>query len=193
MLIPRLPDMRIEPTTTRQTEAHPTSSYRNSYSNMTFNIDMWHVTLSTILLQWASAWQNKMTCVSSKDSDQPVHPPSLTRIFAVRMKKPGSLAIHEAHSKDSDWDWMAANYIVNMYINIRCQYCMFILVIYHTTLFITAVYNNYYVIVPMERASLDIAISNVKFEHETWVSFQWRLNLCLTRAFSSLYESWSPH
>ena len=41
---------------------------------------------------------------------------------------------------------------------------MFIL--FHTTLFITAVYCNYYVIVPMGRENLDIAISNVKFE--TW-------------------------
>ena len=30
---------------------------------------------------------NKMTCASSKDSDQPGHPPSLIRVFAVRMKK----------------------------------------------------------------------------------------------------------
>ena len=30
---------------------------------------------------------NKMTCVPSKDSDQPGHPPSLIGVFAVRMKK----------------------------------------------------------------------------------------------------------
>ena len=30
---------------------------------------------------------NKMTCAPSKDSDQPGHPPSLIRVFAVRMKK----------------------------------------------------------------------------------------------------------
>ena len=30
---------------------------------------------------------NKMTCVPSEDSDQPGHPPSLIRVFAVRMKK----------------------------------------------------------------------------------------------------------
>ena len=28
-----------------------------------------------------------MTCAPSKDSDQPGHPPSLIRVFAVRMKK----------------------------------------------------------------------------------------------------------
>ena len=30
---------------------------------------------------------NKMTCVPSEDSDQPGHPPSLIRVFAVSMKK----------------------------------------------------------------------------------------------------------
>ena len=34
---------------------------------------------------------NKMTCAPSEDSDQPVHLPSLMRIFAVRMKKHGPL------------------------------------------------------------------------------------------------------
>ena len=29
----------------------------------------------------------KITCVPSEDSDQPRHPPSLIRVFAVRMKK----------------------------------------------------------------------------------------------------------
>ena len=30
---------------------------------------------------------NKMACAASEDSDQPGHPPSLIRVFAVRMKK----------------------------------------------------------------------------------------------------------
>ena len=30
---------------------------------------------------------NYMACAPSEDSDQPVHPPSLIRVFAVRMKK----------------------------------------------------------------------------------------------------------
>ena len=30
---------------------------------------------------------NKMACAPSEDSDQPGHPPSLIRVFAVRMKK----------------------------------------------------------------------------------------------------------
>ena len=34
----------------------------------------------------------KMICAPSKDSDQPGHPPSLIRVFAVRMKKPWVLS-----------------------------------------------------------------------------------------------------
>ena len=37
----------------------------------------------------------------NKDSDQPAHPSSLS-VFAVRMKKPGSLATHLAHSEYSN-------------------------------------------------------------------------------------------
>ena len=33
-------------------------------------------------------------CAPSEDSDQPGHPPSLIRVFAVRMKNLGSLATH---------------------------------------------------------------------------------------------------
>ena len=37
---------------------------------------------------WAATWQNQQCgCVPSEVSDQPGHPPSLIRVFAVRMKK----------------------------------------------------------------------------------------------------------
>ena len=37
---------------------------------------------------WATAWQNQQSdCAPSEDSYQPGHPPSLIRVFAVRMKK----------------------------------------------------------------------------------------------------------
>ena len=37
---------------------------------------------------WATTWQNQQNdCAPSKDSDHPGHPPSLIRVFAVRMKK----------------------------------------------------------------------------------------------------------
>ena len=36
---------------------------------------------------WAATWQHKQNgCAPSEDSDQPGHPPSLIRVFAVRMK-----------------------------------------------------------------------------------------------------------
>ena len=38
--------------------------------------------------KWATSWQNQQSdCAPSEDSDQPEHPPSLIRVFAVRMKK----------------------------------------------------------------------------------------------------------
>ena len=41
----------------------------------------------------AATWQKQQTeCVSSEDSDQPGHPPSLISVFAVRMKNPWVLS-----------------------------------------------------------------------------------------------------
>ena len=48
---------------------------------------------------WAASWQND--CAPSEDSGQPGHPPNLIRVFAVRMKKLGSIATVWAHSEDS--------------------------------------------------------------------------------------------
>ena len=48
---------------------------------------------------------NQMACASSEDSDQPGHPPSLIRVFAVRMKKAWVLSYPlSAHGRLwSDW------------------------------------------------------------------------------------------
>ena len=44
--------------------------------------------ISTAETIWAKTRQNQHSeCVPSEDSDQPGHPPSLIRVFAVRMKK----------------------------------------------------------------------------------------------------------
>ena len=52
--------------------------------------------------RWAAAGQNhKMTCASSEDSDQPGHPPSLIRVFAVHTKKHLVLGHPSAYSDDS--------------------------------------------------------------------------------------------
>ena len=43
---------------------------------------------SHVIQIWAATWQNQENeCAPSEDSDQPGHPPSLIRVFAVRMKK----------------------------------------------------------------------------------------------------------
>ena len=48
---------------------------------------------------------NGMACVPSEDSDQPGHPPSLIRVFAVRMKKPWVL-IYPLNAQQRLWsDW----------------------------------------------------------------------------------------
>ena len=52
---------------------------------------------------WAIIWKKKKNeCAPSEDPDQPGHPPSLIRVFAVRIKKAWTLATHWAHSEDSD-------------------------------------------------------------------------------------------
>ena len=52
------------------------------------------------LTTWAATWQNQQNeRAPSEDSDQPRHPPSLIRVFAVRMKKLGSLSIHWTPAK----------------------------------------------------------------------------------------------
>ena len=43
---------------------------------------------TSIQMIWAATWQNQQSeCAPSEDSDQPRHPPSLIRVFAVRVQK----------------------------------------------------------------------------------------------------------
>ena len=52
---------------------------------------------------WAATWQNQQSDFApSEDSDQPWHPPSLIRVFAVRMKKALVLSYPLSASEDSD-------------------------------------------------------------------------------------------
>ena len=70
---------------------------------MLLTIGFWNRKFSKVFVIWAATWQNqKNECAPSEDSDQPGHPPSLTRFFAVCMNKPWVLSYHWAHSKDSD-------------------------------------------------------------------------------------------
>ena len=48
---------------------------------------------------------NKMTCAPSEDSDQPGHPPSLIRVFAVRMKKAWVLSYPMSAQRRLWSDW----------------------------------------------------------------------------------------
>ena len=45
---------------------------------------------------------NKVACAPSEDSDQPENPPSLIRVFPVRMKKPWVLSYPLSANEDSD-------------------------------------------------------------------------------------------
>ena len=51
---------------------------------------------------------NKMACAPSKDSDQPGHPPSLIRVFAVRLKKARILSYPLSAQRRLWSDWANA-------------------------------------------------------------------------------------
>ena len=58
---------------------------------------------------WAATWQNKQSdCAPSEDSDQPGHPPSLIRVFAVRMKKAWVLSYPLSAQRRLWSDWADA-------------------------------------------------------------------------------------
>ena len=61
----------------------------NRFQKLATMIFFNHWILIPILsFEWAATWQNQQSgCVPSEASDQPGHPPSLIRVFAVRMKK----------------------------------------------------------------------------------------------------------
>ena len=58
---------------------------------------------------WAASWQNQQCgCAPSEDSDQPGHPPSLIRVFAVRMKKAWVLSYPLSAQRRLWLDWADA-------------------------------------------------------------------------------------
>ena len=58
---------------------------------------------------WAVTWQNQQSdCEPSEDSDQPGHPPSLIRVFAVRMKKAWVLSYPLSTQRRVWSDWADA-------------------------------------------------------------------------------------
>ena len=66
-------------------------------------------------LKWAASWQNQQCgCASSEDSDQPGHPPSLIRVFAVRMKKTWVLSYPLSAQRRLCSDWVDAQADLNL-------------------------------------------------------------------------------
>ena len=64
---------------------------------------------STVKAIWAATWQNQQSdCAPSEDSDQPGHPPSLIRVFAVRMKKAWVLSYPLSAQRRLWSDWANA-------------------------------------------------------------------------------------
>ena len=63
-----------------------------------------------------------MACAPSEDSDQPGHPPSLIRIFAVRMKKAWVLSYPLSTHRRLRSDWVVAQ----ADLSLRWAHCHFI-------------------------------------------------------------------
>ena len=73
--------------------------------------------------RWAASWQNKQCgCAPSKDSDQPGHPPSLIRVFAVRMKKAWGLSYPLSPQQRFWSDWADAQ----AYLSLRWAHTHFV-------------------------------------------------------------------
>ena len=62
------------------------TSYFDNFLYMVETLEPYRATRSTCDI-WAATWQNQQSdCAPSEDSDQPGHPPSPIRVFAVRSK-----------------------------------------------------------------------------------------------------------
>ena len=65
--------------------------------------------LELLICNWAASWQNQQCgCAPSEDLDQPGHPPSLIRVFAVRMKKAWVLSYPFSAQRRLWSDWADA-------------------------------------------------------------------------------------
>ena len=78
-------------------------------------------------VNWAATWQNQQSqCAPSEDSDQPGHPPNLTRVFAVRMKKAWVLNFPVSAQRTlwSDWAlslrWAHSHFVVFVMSRLNC-------------------------------------------------------------------------
>ena len=69
---------------------------------------------------------NKMVCAPSEDSDQPGHPPSLIRVFTVRMKKASLLKYLMSAQRRlwSDWADAQADLSLRWAYRSFCWFCL---------------------------------------------------------------------
>ena len=73
-------------------------------------------------LIWAASWQNQQCgCAPSEDSNQPGHPPSLIRVFAVRMRKTRVLSYPLSAQRRLWPDWVDAQ----ADLSLRCAHTHF--------------------------------------------------------------------
>ena len=85
-----------------------------------------------------------MTCAPSEDSDQPGHPPSLIRVFAVRMKKAWVLSypLNAQRRLWSDWADAQAD-LSSLGTQSFCWFCLEAEVLYHPIIKTPLVLNKY--------------------------------------------------
>ena len=76
------------------------------------------------LITWAATWQNQQNeCAPSEDSDQPGHPPSLIRVFAVRMKNAWVLSYPLSAQRRLWSDWAYAQAVWVFAWRTLCWFC----------------------------------------------------------------------
>ena len=77
---------------------------------------------------WATTWQNQQNeCVPSEISDQPGHPPSLIRVFAVRLKKAWVLSYPlsgQWTAKTDQAGWMPS--LIWVFVGRTCHFVDFV-------------------------------------------------------------------
>ena len=90
-------------------EVHVQWAFASSFSTLVISNNFGHLVTDSLYAIWALAWQNQHNeWAPSENSDQPGHPLSLIRVFAVRMKKPWVLSYTLSSQRRlwSDWaDW----------------------------------------------------------------------------------------
>ena len=70
---------------------------------------------SSYLLIWTASWENQQNdCAPSEDSDQPGHPTSLIRVFAVRLKKAWVLSYPLSAQRRLWSDWADAKTLIRL-------------------------------------------------------------------------------